>query len=234
MKKTILLLLILIGSHCIIFSRDLPRIPDGEIIRYKTTVGRKGEKIEYSNQSITIINDGGEEYYLVKYRSGDQISETKINSLSFIPLAMDITYFGKRSNVQRTTSLLKAPVLQDDEIALLDINNLSHVLRAYPFEDPRDFRILILGQGSEDMSSMSLRIEFVKEDTISLNNREIKTWKLEMKADFEGAMALFAGMVPKTYLWFSQDPSRHLVKMTSSRGMGSDNAIIQEMISYSP
>jgi len=232
MKKTLIPRAILFLTSVLVFGQNKPDIPDGEVIRYKTLLGRRGEEVEYSSQSIYRITEENQEYYLLKSRSPGQSTETKISIDSFIPIAMNKTVYGERSDINTSISLLTEPYLSPDEIALIDTNDMANVLRAYPFDTPRDMTLIFLGQGGNEMNDMSFRIIFRGEETISLNNREYKAWKLELKAELDGAMAFFASMIPKTYLWFSREDSRHLLKMTGSRGPGAENAITLEMISY--
>lgn len=230
--KKILIPLLFIFTAALCGGSNIPLIPEGEVIRYRTTKGRRGQEVEYSSQSISFVSEGGKDFYLIKTDSPDRQIETKIIRESFIPLFSQSRINGNRSDVVRTTSLSSVPSISSEEIALIDMNDLAHVLRAYPFENPKDMNLVILGQG-EDMGGMTFRIVYEGEDTVDLTGSSIKTWKLQLKADFEGALSLFSAMMPKTYLWFSQAASRHLVKMTGSEGPGADKEITLEMISYS-
>lgn len=215
----------------VLFSQDFPVIPDGEVIRYKTLMGKRNSRIEYSSQSIYRIREENRDFFLVKTNSSDQLTETRITTDSFIPVALNKTVYGQRSDINTNVSLLKEPQLSPDEIAVLDTNDLANVLRAYPFTNPRDMNLIFLATGQE-MENMSFSVTYIGEETITLNNRQYDSWKLEMKAEMSGAMALFSSMIPKTYMWFSKEDSRHLLKMTGSRGPGAENAITLEMISY--
>jgi len=152
--------------------------------------------------------------------------------LRAIPVAVNKTVYGERSDINTSISLLNEPLLSADEIALIDTSDMANILRAYPFDNPREMTLVFLGQGGDDMNGMSFHIIFRGEETINLNGRNYESWKLEMKADLDGAMAFFASMIPKTYLWYSREDSRHLLKMTGSRGPGAENAMTLEMISY--
>ncbi|MBN2658507.1 MAG: hypothetical protein JXR86_15715 [Spirochaetales bacterium] len=231
-NKSILLCFLILLIHPLLYSQNIPSIPDGEVIRYKTVVGKRNGETEYSSQSISLISEENREFYLVRSSSSAQSTETMITADTFIPVSMSKRIYGERSDIATTVALLNEPRLSADEIAVLDTNDLANILRAYPFENPRDMNLLFLGQGGEEMSSMSFRIIFNGEETVSLNNREYDAWKLEMKADLSGAMALFSSMIPKTIMWFSKEDSHHLLKMTGSRGPGADNVVNLEMISY--
>lgn len=224
--------LLVIGSLSAQSLLSDPGIPDGETIRYKTLRGRKGENIEYSSQSIYKMNEEGNQYYRIQSHSMDLAIETRLDADIFVPVSISKHVSGGRSEIQSRTELVTPPRLNTNEIAILDMSDLTHVLRAYPFDNPQDMKLLFLGEGGEQMGDMEFWIRFDEEETITLNNRNYAAYKLEMKAELSGAMALFSGMIPKTQLWFSREDSHHLLRMESREGPGADKAIVLEMISY--
>lgn len=232
MKLKTAIIALILSSFFPLWANSFPLIPDGEVIRYKTIRGKRGEDVQYSSQSIYRINEEGMDFYLIKSNSPDQLSETRLTVEGFIPLSVTKQQFGGRSDIITATELTSVPPVDSHEIPLLDMEDLAHVLRAYPFDNPQDMEILFLGQNGEGMEDMTFRILYEGEETISLGNRQIEAWKLELKADLSGAMRLFAAMIPKTYMWFSQEPSRHLLKMSGSEGPGADKEFSLEMISY--
>lgn len=232
MKTVVITIILTIIPLINAFCGDFPRIPDGEVIRYRTIKGKKNGETEYSSQAAYRIEDEKGEYFLIKSSSPNVLTETLVTAGDFTPLSMKRQYFGTRSDIQSTTTISRLPELADNEIALIDTADLAIALRAYPFENPEDMNLLFLGQGAEEMENMGFRIIYRGEEKVEIDGKGFESWKLELKTDFQGAMAIFSSMVPKTYFWFSREPSRHLLKMTGSRGPGSGNEITVEMISY--
>ncbi len=229
MKILILIIISLIISPVISQSFQ---IPDGEAIRYKSSRGKDGENIEYSSQSIYRIIKDGMEYYEVKAHSIDQASETLFTVDNLIPMSVHTYTYGAKAELETSTELKTEPIIGENEIPILEMPDIAHVLRAYPFEDPQDMQLLFLGQGGDEMGEMVFWILFKEEVTITLDGNNYESYKLELKAQLSGAMKLFSGMIPKTYMWFSKEDSHHMLRMEGSEGPGADKEILVEMISY--
>lgn len=208
------------------------QIPHGEAIRYKSARGKDGRDIEYSSQSIYRIVKDQRQYFEVKAHSIDRASETIFTLNRLIPLSVKTYIYGSRGELETSTELKSEPQIGENEIAILEMSDLSHVLRAYPFEDPRDMQLVFLGQGGESMGEMSFWILFEKEETLTLDGVNYESYKLELKAQLSGAMKIFSAMIPKTYMWFSKEDSHHMLRMEGSEGPGADKAIVVEMVSY--
>jgi len=151
---------------------------------------------------------------------------------SLILIKIEKHIYGDRSEIQSGTELLSLPILNDNEIPILDMSDMAHVLRAYPFNNPIDMKLLFLGESGDEMGDIAFWIKYIDEDRISLNSQDYESYKLELKAELSGALKLFSGMIPKTFLWFNKESPHYLLKMEGSEGPGADNAIRVEMISY--
>lgn len=235
MKKRILAVAFCLSiSLALIAQSNLkdPGIPDGETIRYRTFKGKDGLDIEYSSQSVFLITEEDTEYYRIKSNSIKQLDETLVTVGSFIPVRVEKHIYGKRNETRNLIELITIPQILDNEIPILDMTDMAHILRGYPFEAPKDMKLLFLGQGSDGMGDMAIWIKFVAEESITLNNNAYRTYKLELKPELSGAMKIFSGLIPKTFLWFNKDDAHHLLRMEGSEGPGADNTIIVEMISY--
>ena len=231
-KNLILLLLYLITAGNLLAQSPLvdPQIPNGETIRYSTVKG-KGD-IQYSSQSIYRIMENDVEYYLIKSHSLDQSSESRIQIDQYMPISVNKLTHNSRADFKTSTELLSVPQLNENEIVALDLADLAHILRAYPFNNPRDMQLLFLGQGSEENESMTFKILFSKEEVITIQSKEYDSYKLEFKPELSGAMALFSAMIPKNYFWFSRESPHYLLKFEGSEGPGANNKIKMEIISY--
>jgi hypothetical protein len=205
-----------------------PQIPQGETIRYRNT---QKDKQEFSYQIVNFVNLEGQEYYLVENQSVEEISKSRILKDIFLPVYIEKHHYAGRAESVSTKELLSIPELQKEELGILDMTDMAFLLRGYPFDKPQDMFMTLLDQKPEDSAGMTFKVIFRGKDNVTIDGKDYKAYKLEMKADLEGAMSLFSGMIPKTYLWYDQQGSHTLLKFTGSGGPGTDE-MLMEMVDY--
>ena len=229
MKRVLIILLTLFTLNLSAQSalKD-PMIPQGETIRYRLT---QREEQEFSYQIVTQNEFDGKQYYQVENQSVKEVTKSRILRDPMIPLYGEKHLYSGRAESQSTQELLSIPQLEENEIGLLDMNDMAFLLRGFPFDKPREMELTLLDQQAGESPGMAFRVFFRGKEKLSIDGIEYEAYKLEMKAELKGAMALFSGMIPKTYFWYDQKNAHRLLKFTGSGGPGTDE-MLMEMVDY--
>lgn len=235
MKRYIITSLLFLAGGLLFSNSPLtdPSIPDNEQISYTILKGK-----EYSSAFQTvnrIISDDGSSWYKVMLSSPDQDIEVDILSESLVPYRSRRVQKGGRTEYLTYSEIKSAPKVQDDEILLVDFNDLSHILRGYPFSDPKMLKLVFPYNPENDndkKDSITFRIKFIKEETVDIGDESYDSYKLQLSAKMTGGMAMFSGMVPKTFFWYSTEKPHYLLKYEGSSGMGDSERIVMEVESY--
>lgn len=226
-----LILLLIVFSFSVYAQGPLqdPIIPDGEKITYRTT-GDDG--IEFHWDLVRREARDGESFYRVYSESNDEDLELLINRDGLIPIWGQTISKGTGAHFRNEVELLSVPSLSNDAIFMTSIQDLTYLLRGYPFRSPRDLQVA-MSMGNEDSedSPFQLMVEYKKRETIRIDDESFRTYKLELAATLSGPMALFASFFPKTYLWYNVDSPHQLLKYQGSQG-GPGDEVTVEMISY--
>lgn len=232
MKKAVISITMLCLALCLWPQSALtdPQIPDGETIRYRVT---QGDIEEYVYHIVTHDVFDGKNCYLLEEQSLDEISKSYLTRDPFLSLYLEQKKLSGRAPSTTTRRLDSTPRMGENELAMLDMADMAFLLRGYPFDKPRTLNVLLLDSDQEESETMSFKIQPRGNEKISLNGRSFDAHKLELKIEMKGAMALFSGMIPKTYLWYDRGNGHRLLKYTGSAGPGTDE-ILMEMVDYSP
>jgi len=207
-----------------------PGIPDMETIRYTVSTGKISDTVV---QSVQRFNRDGREFYLVNADSKSQDVRIEIIRSSLIPVKSEKNRKTGRTDLRSLSEITSIPFIGADEILLVDFNDLSHVLRGYPFDTPRTLDIVFPYQSVDENSSMSFRIKYIKKETLKLECGIYESYKLQMAAQMSGGMSVIAGMIPKSYFWYSVESPHYLLKYEGGAGPESSENIVMEMQSYS-
>jgi hypothetical protein len=235
MKKYIIMSLFLLAGGILFSNSPLtdPSIPDNEHISYTILKGK-----EYSSafQTVSkIVSDDGSSWYKIILSSPEQDIEVDIRSENLVPYRSRRVQKAGRTEYMTFSEIKYAPEVQDDEILLVDFNDLSHILRGYPFSNPRILR-LVFPYNPENKDnkkdSITFKVKFIKEETVDIGSESYDSYKLQLSAKMTGGMAMFSGMVPKTFFWYSTEKPHYLLKYEGSSGMGNSERIVMEVESY--
>lgn len=197
-----------------------PRIPDSEESSYITRID--GE-VSYSRTVVQVMED--ENAY--EFRNSDQDSESVlvVSRRGLVPIRGEV--FTKTDSVEFTelTTVQRPPRLGRDVILLLSFDNIPYLLRGYPFSNPRTLEISTLSpeSGSEGADAgsegeggsgedFSIQIEYRGRETISANRVSYGAYKLELVFKLPGIAAIFAGAIPKTFLWYEAKAPYRLLR----------------------
>lgn len=235
MKRYIFTCLFLLAGGILFSNSPLsdPLIPDNEHISYTVLKGK-----EYSSAFQTVskvVSDDGSSWYKVILSSSEQDIEVDILSESLVPYRSRRVQKGGRTEYMTYSEIKSAPAVQDDEILLVDFNDLSHILRGYPFSNPKVLRLVFPynPENKDDKKdSITFRIKYMKEETLEIGSESYDSYKLQLSAKMTGGMAMFSGMVPKTFFWYSTEKPHYLLKYEGSSGMGDSERIVMEVESY--
>jgi hypothetical protein len=207
-----------------------PMIPDHEHVQYTIKSADKVSTLILNVEHGTIR---GRQSYSISTTSDSQDMSLEILRDGLLPLKNLRLQKDGRSDFMTTSELGTIPVLHDDEILIVDFNDLSHVLRGYPFDHPRTLEIVFPYQADRDEKrKMSFMIKYVKSETINLQGGSYDSYKLQLAAQLSGGMSVFSGMIPKTYFWYSQEAPHTLLRYEGGTGPGGDEEIIMEMVHY--
>lgn len=235
MKRYIFMSLFLLSGGILFSNSPLtdPLIPDNEHISYTILKGK-----EYSSAIQTVrklVSDDGSTWYKIMLSSPEQDIEVDILSENLVPYRSRRVQKSGRTEYMTFSEIKYAPEVQDDEILLVDFNDLSHILRGYPFSNPR-ILWLVFPYNSENKDdkkdSITFKIKFIKEETVEIGSESYDSYKLQLSAKMTGGMAMFSGMVPKTFFWYSTEKPHYLLKYEGSSGMGNSERIVMEVESY--
>jgi hypothetical protein len=205
-----------------------PGIPDGEEIRYISTVG---DEVSYSTLRVRHESRDDIQLFMVENIDAENERQVLITRRGMIPLESNSLSRVDNATYENSTRLLRAPTVSGEEIFVLSIDDLTFLLRGYPFDDPRRLALRILGQGGAD-EGFSLEVVYRRKERIEVQGVEYQAHKLELVANLPGAMALFRGAIPKTFLWFSDEAPHQLLRYEGGAGFGSSDELVTEMISY--
>ncbi len=233
--KKYYLLILLAASGTAVFSNTPlkdPLIPEGEEIRYRVS-GDDGT-ISLVQRVDTVVQDDGSSWYRITTNSPLQDGEIDIARDSLVPYrSYSVTKSG-RTDFISSSEIRSVPPLANDEIFLVDFSSLSHVLRGYPFDSHETLHLVFPNtpDDSDRKNPVSFRIRYVKKESISLGEETFTAHKLQLNVKMSGGMAMFSGMVPKTYFWYSEDQPHYLLKYEGSSGSGGNDKIVMEFESY--
>ncbi len=205
-----------------------PGIPDGEEIRYIT---RSEDETSFSTTLVTHDTSELGTLYIVSDRDDERERLVTISRPGMIPLSSDSLSRVNQAAYESRTRLIEAPVVGNDEIFALGNDDLSFLLRGYPFDSPRRLSLHFLGQSGEE-SGFSLDVVHRRQERIELESGSYQAHKLELVANLPGAMSIFRAAIPKTFLWFNAEAPHQLLRFQGSAGFGDNSEIVTEMISY--
>ena len=122
-----------------------------------------------------------------------------------------------------------------NEMLVLDFANLFSVLRGFPFDSPRAQQITFIGHQDQSARETSWKLVagYAGRETVEAGGRSIECHKLALTFQVSGPMSLFAGMVPRTYYWFSAAKPHYCVKYTGVSGPPGSPVITRLITSYS-
>jgi len=230
--RRIVILLGLLGVSLSLYGESPlkdPGIPDRETIRYAVSTGKMSDTVV---QSVQTFSRDGRDFYLVNSDSDSQDIRIEILRSSLIPVKSEKNQKTGRTDLRSTSEISSVPSIGTNEVFLVDFNDLSHVLRGYPFDAPRTLDIVFPYQPQEESSSMSFRIKYIRKETLKLECGTYESYKLQLAAQMSGGMAVFAGMIPKNYFWYSVDSPHYLLKYEGGAGPDNSENIVMEMMSY--
>jgi len=136
-------------------------------------------------------------------------------------------------SIESYTVVEGMPALDADGIKILDSIGLVYSLRGYPFTDPRKLRITFLSSDNDDDSDFELTVELGGIETLSVAERQIECYRLEMSFKMTGVFSVFSRLVPRTKLWYSYESPHYRVRCEGQNGPPGTPLTVMELIDYS-
>ncbi|MBN2739202.1 MAG: hypothetical protein JXR70_19645 [Spirochaetales bacterium] len=209
-----------------------PLIPSGETIRYRVAAEKQ---IDYYSDKTEIISENDLKFYRIITTSPKKSTEIRVlkATMEALYFANEIEAQGHSISEERQVTL--KPGRSSDEIRLVDFSALVFALRGYPFEKPTTLKIKIFGEedeGDKQDESFSMSIKYVKKEDITIDKKKYNCHRLELVVNLSGPMALFGGLVPKTYLWYNSEAPHYLVKYQGSGGQGGSGTRVVTIEDY--
>ncbi|MBN2051379.1 MAG: hypothetical protein JW760_13080 [Spirochaetales bacterium] len=205
-----------------------PLIPHGEWSILSVTTDDEESRLR---SRVEIIGDR-QDTYSVLITGPEETTEIKLRRA-------DMTAFYLRNlrgrgeySLESSTLVQGNPEARPGEIRILDTTSIIYALRGYPFSDPKPLRITFLSTGDES-SDFELSVMSAGKENISLRDRTLECYRLELSFKMSGVFAVFSKMVPKTRLWYSAAPPHYLVKYQGQNGPPGTPMTTMEIREYS-
>ena len=199
-----------------------PRILDGEKLKYKTT---EGDKTFITEMEVRKSQIGNKETYFFTSKTPESKLELTVEALEMESVRSFSDQVSAGAGYTTEMNLTHRPVLLPGEFLVLRTTELGFLLRGYPFNRPANLGVFILGSSRD--SGFRLEVQFSGTEDLNINGRIQSTYKLELVSHLSGAMALFGGMVPKVYFWYTRTGVPTLVKYQGGAGFGSKAQIME-------
>lgn len=184
-----------------------------------------------SRQTVHIDLEDVDGYlmYRVDIHRSDADISTWFMADSLIPMR-ELWLHRTEDWIYREERELQGPgTLEPGELLVMSTVNLLFLLRAYPFDNARDIPIRLLGQGSQD-DAYSIEVVHRRTEQLEIDGRMFTAHKLEIVTRLPGALSMFRGLVPHTFLWFEADGPHRLLRYEGSDGLGKDGEFVLELI----
>lgn len=205
-----------------------PGFIHGEESRY---IIRSGDEVSYSRTVINRIVRDERLYYEITSFNENGERTLILDSQALIPMETYSLNRNGDSEYSSSTKVNTHPRIAANEVFLIGLEDLSVILRGYPFQNPQSLQIKILGQGGDD-SGFSLSVEYRKQERLELPGGNFTAHKLEVVTRLPGAMSIFRGAIPKNYLWFNSQAPHQLLKREGAGGFGSGETQISELVDF--
>ena len=189
-------------------------------------------EVLYSQLNIRILAE--EDAYQFKDTSSEKSDTLIVSQRGFVPIRGETITRRSNSEYSEARQVIRPPMIEQDEILILAIENLPHLLRGYPFSNPRDLLVRTLSAEQDDDSGFAVRIKYRGEEMLRVNGVSYRAHKLELVIELPGIAALFASAIPKSYFWYENHSSHRLLR---SEGIddfnfgGESSTFVSELIS---
>lgn len=207
-----------------------PGIPDQEDLRYRLQNGDKESYLQYLTTRIQ--GDDGRGSYLITVKAEKETTKSVYLRPSFLPVSTETVKVN--GDIRLTTNRkVEMPVPDDPEtIYIFSFADLTHVLRGYPFDNPRTLKIRMINgeDDDEDRETFAMSVVYLEEELIKIGSKEYSCHHLELEMKASGAMRMLSFMIPDTEFWYSTQPTHKLIKFTGMGGgfgRGSDEMIME-------
>ena len=212
-----------------------PRIPDGEIAAYSQV---ENEREMYFTETFSIDKDGEKTIYYVLYESESETIRVKIEKDSMLPYYVRSSTAGENMDTESLTELTLNRDLDFSDIMVLSFSDLKYILRGFPFDDETDsldIAFLSSADDNEEESSFdfSVRVNYEGTELITVGERDIDCYKLELKASASGILKIFNSFIGKTFFWYSVAPPHYLVAYRGNSGFPGSPKTYIEINNYS-
>jgi hypothetical protein len=228
MKYTLLLCICFVYysfffPHCARCSEPLsidPHIPDGEKIIYQVSTSK--ESYPLIQRTIHIDQESKSLYEIIS-QSGPEDTIARIDRKQMIVVYFLSTRKGGEYIVKNETKVTKNSIKTDsNEIILPSFSGINQVLRGFPFDTEKSFKVR-----SQESGGLTMIIRQKKEVSVNTKIGEIPCYMLEI------SIAGFLGnFLPKTYFWYSKKPPHYCVKFKGQPGPPGSPVTTIELVAY--
>lgn len=205
-----------------------PVIPNAESTTYVVTIG---DDTSLMRSSVLLERDAnGRQTYAIAVDSEDETNRTIFLTDSFIPISYHSIQREGDINLTSTGKVALPDKLEAEVIYIFTFTDLLHILRGYPFNAPKTFKIKSYQSAGNDDDSFSMSVDYVEKETLNINGKEYPCHVLELNMKMSGAMRMFSFMIPDTQFWYSVEPPHRLIRYTGmggGAGGGRDPLVIE-------
>ena len=194
-----------------------PGISSGEMAVYGVQVeGEYSQLIE----RVFIREDEGVDYYEIVSESDEETTTVNIDRSTMLPFYINTVTRSPRFTSEESTIITLQPGFDYDVIMILGFNELAYLLRGYPFEAEPTIGVDFLMSAGEDngVFDFDIFVRFIDIETLSVGEKQVECYKLELRFRASGIMRVLNGMMPKTYFWYSVEPPHILIAYEGSSG----------------
>lgn len=210
-----------------------PGIIGGERAVYRQV---QGDKVTRFTETVEVVREEGQEAYRIRYLSDRQSIETVLLKTSMVPVRVSTVETGASLTKETVTSVSLTGWRAEATIPVLAFSDLKYTLRGFPFTRAAQATVPIefLDIPEETPGfeySVQAKLLGVQERTVQ--GRKIPCYRIELVASMTGVLRVLAGLMPKTYYWFSVAAPHYLVAYEGSSSYpGSPKSTI-EIVEYS-
>ena len=138
--------------------------------------------------------------------------------------------------VSSSTQVTLQSEIQSEDILVLSFSDLKYTLRGFPFgKGVPNLGIAFLTSDDDYDNSVDfdIMVRYLEVDKVSVEDRTIECYKLELQMSASGLMRIVTSFMPKTYFWYSVEAPHYLVAYEGSNGPPGSPTSYIEIIDYS-
>ena len=207
-----------------------PAIPNGEWAVYRITTD---EETEVVRENVVIRQEGGRAFYEITAESGSEKTVVRIFKDTMVPFSLQTSSSNSSFTSETSTQIRQKTRIESPHILLLGMEDLRYTLRGFPFDRSGFIFIKTIGAAEEEGSQFAMKAKNRSRETLSVGERKIDCYKLQLHVSFSGPFSIINGLIPKSYFWYSTASPHYLVAYEINySGPGTSKSYV-EIIDYS-